>query len=109
MSTKYNATVSDLVGYVSSWSGFQNYQNEEGEEKAADLLRRLEQELVQVYTLYLIPNICIAAVLRIFTFSAPFLSFFRIMDMIHTAMPPHETHLEIEHNYFLLMGRKPLL
>ncbi|PNF30150.1 hypothetical protein B7P43_G01255 [Cryptotermes secundus] len=76
VSTKYNATVSDLVGYVSSWSAFQNYQNQEGEEKAADILLRLEQE---------------------------------IMDMIHTAMPPHETHLELEYNYFLLMGRKPLL
>jgi hypothetical protein len=108
VSTKYNATVSDLVGYVSSWSAFQNYQNQEGEEKAADILRRLEQELVQLYTLYLIPKIFIG-VLRIFTFFFPFLSFFRIMDMIRTAMPPSETHLEIEYNYFLLMGRKPLL
>jgi hypothetical protein len=46
VSTKHNATVSDLVGYVSSWSAFQNYQTQEGEEKAADILHRLEQELV---------------------------------------------------------------
>jgi hypothetical protein len=38
--------VSDLVGYVSSWSAFQNYQNQEGEKKASELLHSLEQELV---------------------------------------------------------------
>lgn len=46
VSTKHNATVSDLVGYVSSWSAFQNYQNQEGEKKASELLHSLEQELV---------------------------------------------------------------
>jgi hypothetical protein len=46
LSTKHNATVHDLIGYVRSWSAFQNYQNQEGEEKAVELLHSLEQELV---------------------------------------------------------------
>jgi hypothetical protein len=66
VSTKHRATVSDLVGYVSSWSAFQNCRNQEGEEKAADILHNLEQELVQLYTLYLSSKMCIPAVLRIF-------------------------------------------
>jgi hypothetical protein len=50
VSTRQNATVSDLVGYVSSWSAFQNYRNQEGEEKAVDILRNFEQELVKFCT-----------------------------------------------------------
>jgi hypothetical protein len=50
VSTKQNATVSDLVGYISSWSAFQNYQNQEGKENAADILHSFEQELVQFCT-----------------------------------------------------------
>ncbi|XP_069697586.1 glycerophosphocholine phosphodiesterase GPCPD1-like isoform X2 [Periplaneta americana] len=68
------ATVSDLVGYVSSWSAFQNYQKQEGEEKASVILQNFEQE---------------------------------IMNEIGVTTSPMETELEIQYNYFLLMGRKP--
>ncbi|XP_071449871.1 putative methyltransferase DDB_G0268948 isoform X1 [Hetaerina americana] len=39
-------TLADLIGYVSSWSAFQYYLRENGEEKAARILKEFENELL---------------------------------------------------------------
>ncbi|XP_046400350.1 putative methyltransferase DDB_G0268948 isoform X2 [Ischnura elegans] len=39
-------TLADLVGYVSSWSAFQNYQKQNGPEKASSILMDFEKELL---------------------------------------------------------------
>ncbi|XP_067001517.2 putative methyltransferase DDB_G0268948 [Anabrus simplex] len=42
------AALSDLIGYMSSWSTFQNFQKQEGEERASCVLQDLEKELLDM-------------------------------------------------------------
>lgn len=40
--------VSDITGYISSWSGFQNFTKKEGEQAGEKLLNQFEKELSAV-------------------------------------------------------------
>lgn len=44
--TDRTVSVTDLTGYISSWSGFQNFQAKNGDEAALDLLQNFQNRCV---------------------------------------------------------------
>lgn len=48
VTTEIDATVSDLVGYVNSWSAFQNYVKLEGKPQGTLILQKFEKEVMDI-------------------------------------------------------------
>nr|CAD7458379.1 unnamed protein product [Timema tahoe] len=47
VSADYQATVTDLVGYVNSWSACQNYRRQHGDVNTANILTHFQDEIMQ--------------------------------------------------------------
>nr|CAD7259719.1 unnamed protein product [Timema shepardi] len=47
VSAEYQATVTDLVGYVNSWSACQNYRRQHGDVNTANILSHFQDEIMQ--------------------------------------------------------------